>query len=529
MERNYRLAEAAPAHAAVETRKVVGRVLLPIALGLAALGLVFGLVRAAHADMAPLPAQSGASFGTASATDIRLISETVILAVTNVVITNDSGYAYTQTGAAVTADFLLLNPEAGPQSLQVGFPLEIPAQAVQAGSFARLHGLRAFVAGSEAETNIVTVGQETWSAWQMSFAPGNTSVRVTYDLPATVDACNTELGYVLHTGAAWAGPIGRADLIMRYPYAAEATFVSPGGIYLGNSTPGYRVEGTDLHWHYDNLKPTPADDLAVTFVAPDCWRPVAAARAALIQHATAVNYWNLAEAYAAIVFPHHGFYSPLIAQVADAQFQKALALDPQNPQINAGYAEFLFFQVGQGQLLPASHQPDKIQQCSKALLLAPQDDMLESTCGSFLQSQIGDTSVAASVQSTVAAVLTVVAQPTVPSPMTATPISPAATPGAVASPSPLPSALSTPRLTETPPEQPSSTASPPAAATATPIAVAQVTAIVAPTAAATPAPQAQPAPASPLPLILIGLALLLVVVVVRAYYWRRKPAGNSNR
>jgi hypothetical protein len=70
--------------------------------------------------------------------------------------------------------------------------------------------------------------------------------------------------------------------------------------------------------------------------------------------------------------------------VADAQFQKALSLDPANPQINIDYAEFLWYQVGY--LLPASRQPDEVQQCVKALHLAPQDDQSSSICGEFLAS-----------------------------------------------------------------------------------------------------------------------------------------------
>ncbi len=498
---------------------------LPLALGLAAAGLLLGAVRSARADMAPLPAQEGNSLGPASATNIQMISETVLIQLTEITKTfGDTSYPV--PGAKVVADFAMRNPGTSPQALQVGFPMQVPQQAAQSGDYVKITNLVASVGGVAIETNAATIGTEIWSAWQMTFAPGNTLVRVTYDLPVTTDACNAELGYVLHTGAAWAGSIGQADLIVRYPYAAEATFVSPHGIYLANSTPGYRVEGNDLHWHYDNLEPTPANDLAVTFVAPECWRLVAAARTALNQHATATNYWNLAVAYAAIVFPHHGFYSPLIAQIAEAQYQKALALDPKNPQINAGYAEFLQIQVGA--LLPANRQPDANQQCVRALLLAPHDDQLLYTCVPVLNAMIGDPNVSSAAQATAAAVLTVAPLPTFPP--SATPFSPPATPSAVASPSPLPAASSTLQVTETPPPAPSSTASPSAApppATHTPIAVAQVTAVVSPT------PQAQPANSFPGALILVGVVILiglvvLAVVVVGVYYWRRKPASHSN-
>jgi hypothetical protein len=487
----------------VPRKHVVGLWLaLPIAVAFAACGLLLSVARVARADVAPLPAQEGTSLGTAGSTNIQMVSETVVIQVTDVTYTNSFGAVLTVTGARVTADFLLSNPSANPQSIQVGFPLNIPSQAIGYGDFAKLHGLHAFVAGTEAETSITTVGQETWSAWQMSFAPGDTNVRVTYELPATVDACSAELGYVLHTGAAWAGAIGRADLIVRYPYAAEATFVSPHGIYLGNTTPGYQVDGSDLHWHYDNLEPTAANDLAVTFVTPDCWLKVAAARVALNQHASAENYWHLASAYAEIVFPHHGFYSPLIAQVADAQFQKALSLDPANPQINTDYAEFLLYHVGY--LLPASRQPDEIQQCVKALQLAPQDDQLGSTCGDFLSSVNVDpeaTSLAAD-----AATQTAAPQPTLAPEVTNTvPASATLNPSPQPTASPL--AVTTPAVLP----QPTETIAAPA--------MAQLLASPSPPFSPTPTSRAVTTPSW----VPVGIAAMLVLlVVVGLIVWRRR-------
>ncbi len=495
---------------------------VPIALGLAATGLLFSLVRAVHADMAPLPAQEGNSLGPAAPTDIQMISETVLIQLTEFTQTFGD-VSFPVLSATVVADFAMNNPGNVPEALQVGFPMQVPKTASLAGDYVKIENLAASVGGVAVETNAATIGLEIWSAWQMTFAPGTTVVRVTYDLPVTTDGCNAELGYVLHTGAAWAGSIGQADLIVRYPYAAEATFVSSRGIYLEGSTPGYQVEGKDLHWHYDNLEPTPANDLALTFVTPECWRTVAAARTALNQQATADNYWHLATAYADIVFPHHGFYSPLIAQIAEAQYQKALALDPQNPQINAEYAQFLINQVGN--LLPDSRKPDEIRQCIKALLIAPNVDQLRWSCRPFLASQIGDPNVSADVQATVAAVLASGPQPTDLSGATDTPLASSATPSATLSPSPRPSASATPLATETTPPEPSSTASPRPAATSTPIAVAQVTAPVAPS--PTPTPPAQPDPARPVTPILIGV-VVLVVLAVGVYYWRRNSASHPN-
>jgi hypothetical protein len=478
---------------------------LPLALGLAAAGLLLGAVRATRADMAPFPAQEGNSLGPAASTNIQMISETVLIQLTEFSNTV-ADTSYPILGAKVVAEFAMRNPGNAYEALEVGFPLQVPKNAATAGDYVKITNLAAFADGVAVETQPATVGGEIWSAWQMKFAPGDTHVRITYDLPATTDACNAELGYVLHTGAAWAGPIGRADLIVRYPYPAEATFVSPRGIYLGDTTPGYQVEGSDLHWRYDNLEPTVANDLAVTFVAPECWLKVAAAPTALNQLATAENYWHLATAYADIVFPHHGFYSPLIAQVAEAQYQKALALEPENPQINAEYAEFLQAQVGN--LLPAGRKPDEIRQCIKAMPLAPHDDQLLWACGTFLASQMGDPSVSAAVQATVAAVLTAVPQPTIAT------VVPSATetsaPATSLSPAPRPTASPIAIATQTASPQP----------TATPIAVAQITAMASPTQLSASVHQPGAGLGLTIGLLAVGAVILIACGV---YYVRRRP------
>jgi len=442
-----------------------------------------------------------------------MVSETVVMQVMTIEYTINGSDPMNGLGARVTADFDLANPEAKAQSIQVGFPLNVPPASANSGGFINLTGLRAFVAGSEVSTTLQTVGADTWSAWQMTFAPGLTHVHVTYDLPATVDRCSAELGYVLHTGAAWAGTIGQADLIVRYPYAAEATFLSPHGLYLGDTTAGSQVAGNDLRWHYDNLEPTKANDLAVTFVTPECWLQVAAARNALNANATAQNYWHLANTYADLVLYGHSFYSPLIAQVADAQFQKALALDPQNPQITSDYAQFLVFLVGY--LIPANRQPDEIKQCLAAIMLAPADENVQSTCRPFLEGLAGDSSVLPEVQATVAAALD--AEPVVTEQDTATekPSSPTITPAATVTPAP--SASATLQATTSPLPVATTTAVPPATLAATASAALP----------ASPFPTAVPSPFEPtesgpdIAALVIVLAVLLVVGLA-VYVGRRR-------
>jgi len=96
--------------------------LLPIAVALAACGLLLGAARTARADMAPFPAQEGNSLGPAVPTNIQMVSETVLIQVTE--FSNTAGDPNSAVlGAKVVADFALRNPGAADQTMQVGFPL----------------------------------------------------------------------------------------------------------------------------------------------------------------------------------------------------------------------------------------------------------------------------------------------------------------------------------------------------------------------------------------------------------------------
>jgi hypothetical protein len=190
----------------------------------------------------------------------------------------------------------------------------------------------------------------------MTFPPGETALRVTYDVivragyygPAAI------VNYVLHTGAGWANTIGQADIIVRFPYLAEPTFIDPQGT-LAN----YQVDGFDVKWHFEDLEPTEANDIVLKVVPPDVWEGVGQARQALASNRTAENYANLARAYGNIISNYYvlaepqalySFYSPLLAQTAEAQYLKAIELDPNNRELRQEVTEFVM--KWEGLLLP---------------------------------------------------------------------------------------------------------------------------------------------------------------------------------
>lgn len=351
---------------------------LALTLGLLAALLLFSAP--ARADVAPLSGLSGSTLTTIQTNSVFMESEKVVitLARMNFETPYISDGEIETLGAGVVADFYFVNLESAPQTLTVGFPLylSLSKDNYDYNYFFKMRNLRAYVDGKELPTKEVIVDGSKWAAWQMTFQPDYNIVRVTYDMPATTDGCNAEIGYILHTGAAWAGSIVQADVIVRFGYPAEEMFVSPTGIYLGPTSPGYVVEDSDLRWHFDRFEPTTQDDIALTFVEPSCWRGVLSARSAVAAGADAQNYRGLAKTYADIVYPHHGFNGAAIAQAAEALYRKAIELDPGNDGLRREFAGFLFDQAGY--LLPAERALEGDAYYREAITANPGDEDLRA-------------------------------------------------------------------------------------------------------------------------------------------------------
>ena len=80
-------------------------------------------------------------------------------------------------------------------------------------------------------------------------------------------------GYVLETGAGWYGTIGRAELVVRFPYN-----VSPQNVLLGESitgfsttTPGVELGGREARWIYVDFEPIREQNMEISLVKPAAW------------------------------------------------------------------------------------------------------------------------------------------------------------------------------------------------------------------------------------------------------------------
>jgi len=166
--------------------------------------------------------------------------------------------------AWVTCTFTFHNTGAAAEVL-MGFP---QAQA-SAGEASQLLDFRAFVDSEQVPVtfrpNAQPQGEWDYAGWHsftVPFAAGQIrTVRNTYHGRLTLQSDGGRVfEYVLHTGATWLGPIGRADVVVRWQrdrdVLPETLSASPAGHIQGRH---------ELRWHFTDLEPTRGNDIQVYF------------------------------------------------------------------------------------------------------------------------------------------------------------------------------------------------------------------------------------------------------------------------
>lgn len=321
-----------------------------------------GPVQRVGADAAPYPgsgASDGRNVNPTALTNVQMVSETVMLDAQRMdFFAVDPNFPESFHVALVTADFLLRNPTGQAESLPVGFPLYLEEQSQERAGYPEILDLQVFINNSPMATTPQLIENKLWALWDMTLPPGDTQLRVTYTFIARQGpegvAPAVIYGYVLHTGAGWAGPIGQGEVIVRFPFPIDEALISPVG-----TTPGYTLGDFEVRWHFDNLEPTLENDIRLKLANPDIWREVVApARQAVLRERSAANYWALAKAYAGVLVEDKyasvtdspeadsiwAFRSPLLASIVVAQYQKAIELDPGNRLLRVEFAEFVLAQ-----------------------------------------------------------------------------------------------------------------------------------------------------------------------------------------
>ena len=184
----------------------------------------------------------------------------------------------------------------------------------------------------------------SWGKFEINFpSRTNVSVDINYtmyesDRGQRWNSPKKSIYYLLETGAGWFGKIGKAEIILIFPYEITKENVT--------LPPGYIIRGNKAHWHWENLEPTKYDNLVVKFIEPHTWEKSLNLRANLQTNPQDAEQWlKLAELYKDISYdvkPRFGIESWGFAYQAVHAYQQALEILPDAVSIRVKYAGYLF-------------------------------------------------------------------------------------------------------------------------------------------------------------------------------------------
>jgi hypothetical protein len=337
--------------------------------GLACVALL--LAGVALADIAPPLQPPGSNIDPSGQTQVRMSAERVVLDVQpykNIAI------------AKVTGDFTMRNTGTSEEKMQVRFPLgDTSGFGSGYGDYPEVVG---FAVNKGAENLPITVVTTTnpqdaehpirWAAFDVIFPAGkDVPIQVTYSITSTGYPPEAQFAYVLETGAGWKDTIGSADVVLRLPYEATDENV----LTKESITPGGKFSGNEIRWHWDNLEPTPKDNVHMTILSPKAWQGILDARAAVqAKPNDADALAALARAYDAAVTSRFALdeqdrYALLSEQIYD----KAIAARPDSAALHAEYAKAIWDHM-MVESSPSEDDPNLLRvltQISLALSLDP--------------------------------------------------------------------------------------------------------------------------------------------------------------
>ena len=304
---------------------------------------------AARADAAPPMNPPGGDVSPEGQTQVQMVAEQVVF----------DFRASSDDSASVNAWFLFKNQGNADEHLKVRFPLNgDPISQDQQGNLAysMIGDFTASVGGAPLPTQVVKDSDANasqfflgsgsalmyWSEFDMDFPVGqNVKLTVNYTFHPATDASSAEVDYILATGAGWSGPIGKADLIFRFPYIINdynflmSYYTDPTTRIAGTTV---TVQENEIRLHWDDLEPTSENNVSVWIKRPSLWAPVLSGRSRVIADPGNEDAWlSLARAYAAAAQEHHGMDDSLTLFYVQAM-ERALAFDPNNVALHVEIA-----------------------------------------------------------------------------------------------------------------------------------------------------------------------------------------------
>ena len=152
---------------------------------------------------------------------------------------------------------------------------------------------------------------------------------------------NISFGYVLQTGAGWYGPIGKADVIFRFPYP-----VTDQNVEMNLNDPAWSVSGNELTWHKEAFKPDASSDLRIYLTNPSVWENILAETKSTQANSDDGQAWaRLGTAYKEAIWVRRGLRQDMgglaMYSLSDDAYRKALSLLPKDTNLHLDYAELI--------------------------------------------------------------------------------------------------------------------------------------------------------------------------------------------
>lgn len=312
------------------------------------LSAIFLIPNSALADVAPPSNPPGSNLAPGEEiTQVRMVAETVLIDVQS-----DSG----EDGlgrAKVTADFTMRNLGSETESMAARFPV-----GASDGRFnipeitdfkVRVNGNSVSTRQIEGEDPYLSADSVPWAEFDVIFPPGeDVGIIVTYTIKATGYYPFSYFTYILSTGAGWKDTIGSADIIVRFPYevSPQNVIINPADMGWSESTPGAALTGNEIRWRYNELEPTPANNIRISFVSPEAWKKVLTERDNINQNPNDGEAWGrLGKNYKEIIQPGKGLRVDegglQLYDLSVHAYEKSLELLPNDALWHAGFAELL--------------------------------------------------------------------------------------------------------------------------------------------------------------------------------------------
>ncbi len=346
--------------------------------------VLFGFPSKAIADVAPPinPPGSNPQPG-AESTQVRMMAETVLIDVQNDFMPGSLG------SAVITADFNMRNLGNDSESMAVRFPISANDGR---GEYPEIADLVISVSGKKIQyrrTSYPDVEDASrtvpWAEFDVNFPVGqDIPIQVKYKLRGSGYAPYTAFYYILESGAGWKDTIGSADIILRLPYEASPQNVVMGlQIGWAETTRGGVFEGNDVRWHFDNFEPGPnqaVQNMEFALVAPSVWNKLLLVRANAAKSPNDSEAWGqLGKAYKSVFLMNRFYRSDdgggELYQLAVEAYEKCLALNPNDAQWHAGFADLLANRAYWDSFLtdPSADVYRALNEIRTALKLSPKD------------------------------------------------------------------------------------------------------------------------------------------------------------